>query len=126
MIGRRAIDDRVREWGLREDVVEKAYVLGWLLWAIGADPTLNATWVFKGGTCLKKCHIETYRFSQARFTLASWRRINAARRPLVRTPSSGSRGRHGAVEISATPEPADCRSGQSTDVRSLTISHAPN
>ena len=29
MIGRADIDDRVRGWGLREDVVEKDYVLGW-------------------------------------------------------------------------------------------------
>jgi predicted nucleotidyltransferase component of viral defense system len=64
MINRAAINDRVREWGLREDIVEKDYVLGWLLWAIGSDPTLSATWVFKGGTCIKKCYIETYRFSE--------------------------------------------------------------
>lgn len=64
MISRAAIDERVREWGLREDVVEKDYVLGWLLWGIGNDPALGETWVFKGGTCLKKCYIETYRFSE--------------------------------------------------------------
>lgn len=64
MISRAAIDQRVREWGLRHDVVEKDYVLGWLLWGIGHDPVLSEAWVFKGGTCLKKCYIETYRFSE--------------------------------------------------------------
>ena len=64
MIGRADVDDRVRAWGLREDVVEKDYVLGWVLWGIGADPLLGRTWIFKGGTCLKKCYIETYRFSE--------------------------------------------------------------
>src|SRR5439155_21117261 len=64
MIGRAQIDERVREWGLREDIVEKDYVLGWVLWGIGADATLGILWVFKGGTCLKKCYIETYRFSE--------------------------------------------------------------
>ena len=64
MIGRADIDDRVRAWGLREDVVEKDYVLGWVLWGIGGDPLLGRTWIFKGGTCLKKCYIETYRFSE--------------------------------------------------------------
>ena len=64
MITRADIDDRVRLWGLREDVVEKDYALGWVLWGIGADPQLHQTWVFKGGTCLKKCYIETYRFSE--------------------------------------------------------------
>lgn len=64
MINRLDIEDRVREWGLREDVVEKDYVLGWLLWGIGSDPLLSKTWAFKGGTCLKKCYLETYRFSE--------------------------------------------------------------
>jgi predicted nucleotidyltransferase component of viral defense system len=52
------------EWGLREDIIEKDYVLGWVLWAIGADPVLSTSWVSKGGTCLKKCFLETYRFSE--------------------------------------------------------------
>jgi len=64
MISNAAINQRVREWSLRHDVVEKDYVLGWLLWGIGSDPLLAETWVFKGGTCLKKCYIETYRFSE--------------------------------------------------------------
>jgi predicted nucleotidyltransferase component of viral defense system len=64
MISRVSLDDRVREWGLREDIVEKDYVLGWLLWGIGSEPALRERWVFKGGTCLKKCYIETYRFSE--------------------------------------------------------------
>ena len=64
MIGRADIVQRVAEWGLREEVVEKDYVLGWLLAGIGAHPLLSTKWVFKGGTCLKKCYIETYRFSE--------------------------------------------------------------
>lgn len=58
------IRERAGEWGLSPDVVEKDYVLGWLLAAIGADPILGRTFVFKGGTCLKKCYFETYRFSE--------------------------------------------------------------
>lgn len=64
MITRADIVERVAEWGLSEEVVEKDYVLGWLLWGIGTDPDLGQNWVFKGGTCLKKCYIETYRFSE--------------------------------------------------------------
>lgn len=64
MITRADVIERVAEWGLTEEVVEKDYVLGWLLWGIGSDPTLRDQWVFKGGTCLKKCYIETYRFSE--------------------------------------------------------------
>jgi predicted nucleotidyltransferase component of viral defense system len=55
---------RAREWGLTEEIIEKDYVLGWLLWGIGSHPTLREHWVFKGGTCLKKCFVETYRFSE--------------------------------------------------------------
>lgn len=64
MITRADIVERVREWRLRESVVEKDYVIGWLLWGIGSDPRLSEGWAFKGGTCLKKCYIETYRFSE--------------------------------------------------------------
>ena len=52
------------EWELREDIVEKDYVIGWMLWGIGSDPRLSNFWAFKGGTCLKKCYIETFRFSE--------------------------------------------------------------
>jgi predicted nucleotidyltransferase component of viral defense system len=64
MIGAAEVRERAREWSLREHVVEKDYVLGWFLWAIGTEPTLSPSWVFKGGTCLKKCYFETYRFSE--------------------------------------------------------------
>ena len=64
MIPHQLIKDLVGELGLREDIIEKDYVIGWLLWGIGGDPKLTTTWVFKGGTCLKKCYRETYRFSE--------------------------------------------------------------
>jgi len=64
MIPRAALQVRAQEWGLTEEVVEKDYVLGWLLWGVGAHPALRDHWVFKGGTCLKKCFVETYRFSE--------------------------------------------------------------
>ena len=34
------------------------------MWGIGNDENLNKGWVFKGGTCLKRCFIETWRFSE--------------------------------------------------------------
>jgi len=64
MIPLQEIREKASEWSLRDDVVEKDYVLGWLLWGIAAEPRLAATWIFKGGTCLKKCYLETYRFSE--------------------------------------------------------------
>ncbi len=64
MISRAALQTRTTEWGLTEEVVEKDYVLGWLLSGIGSHRLLGDQWIFKGGTCLKKCFVETYRFSE--------------------------------------------------------------
>jgi predicted nucleotidyltransferase component of viral defense system len=64
MIPRAELNELAQEWGLTEQVVEKDYVLGWVLWGIGEDSDLRTAWAFKGGTCLKKCYIETYRFSE--------------------------------------------------------------
>ncbi len=64
MINKQDILDRATEWRLRPDIVEKDYVLGWLLAALASHPETRATWVFKGGTCIKKCYFETYRFSE--------------------------------------------------------------
>lgn len=49
---------------LNPHVVEKSYALGWLLAGIFANGKIADSWVFKGGTCLKKCFFETYRFSE--------------------------------------------------------------
>ncbi|MFM8245847.1 MAG: nucleotidyl transferase AbiEii/AbiGii toxin family protein [Burkholderiaceae bacterium] len=52
------------ELQLQTHVVEKDYALGWFLAGISAHPLIGSRWVFKGGTCLKKCYFETYRFSE--------------------------------------------------------------
>ena len=49
--------------GLQPTTVQKDYVIGWILRAISKHEFLSR-WVFKGGTCLKKCFFETYRFSE--------------------------------------------------------------
>ncbi|MBE0549018.1 MAG: nucleotidyl transferase AbiEii/AbiGii toxin family protein [Rubrivivax sp.] len=64
MIDKREILEAASALGLLPGVVEKDYVLGWLLAGINAHPALTDSWVFKGGTCLKKCYFETYRFSE--------------------------------------------------------------
>ena len=64
MIGQAEINERVQRWSMRPEVVEKDYVIGWVLWGIGADPDLTDWWAFKGGTCLKKCYLGDYRFSE--------------------------------------------------------------
>ncbi len=64
MIEKREIIEAATALGLNPHVVEKDYVLGWLLWGIYHHDALGESWVFKGGTCLKKCFFETYRFSE--------------------------------------------------------------
>tara|TARA_R110000744_G_scaffold91550_2_gene177561 strand:- start:329 stop:1798 length:1470 start_codon:yes stop_codon:yes gene_type:complete len=64
MIDRREILDMATRMSLTPHVVEKDYALGWILAGINNHPVLRETWVFKGGTCLKKCFFETYRFSE--------------------------------------------------------------
>lgn len=53
-----------KKFGLSPNVIEKDYVLGWLLAGIHNHKEISTEWVFKGGTCLKKCYFETYRFSE--------------------------------------------------------------
>lgn len=64
MIDKREIIDTATALGLTPNVVEKDYVLGWLLWGISNHEKISGSWIFKGGTCLKKCFFETYRFSE--------------------------------------------------------------
>ena len=58
------VQEAARAWGLRPDIVEKDYVLGWLLIGLSAHPRIQTQWILKGGTCLKKCYLETFRFSE--------------------------------------------------------------
>ncbi|MBL7179924.1 MAG: nucleotidyl transferase AbiEii/AbiGii toxin family protein [Desulfobacterales bacterium] len=64
MIDKSEIMEFSREFGLRANVIEKDYVLGWVLAGIFNHPVIGSSWLFKGGTCLKKCFFETYRFSE--------------------------------------------------------------
>ncbi len=64
MISKDEIMAFANETGLSPPVVEKDYVLGWLLAGIYQNDALSSSWIFKGGTCIKKCYFETYRFSE--------------------------------------------------------------
>jgi len=53
-----------------EAVLERDYCLSWFLIGLSHSPLKNI-FVFKGGTCIKKCYIPDYRFSEdLDFTLA--------------------------------------------------------
>lgn len=64
MISKNEILEIATQTGMQSHVIEKDYVLGWLIAGINQHPVIGVDWVFKGGTCLKKCYFETYRFSE--------------------------------------------------------------
>jgi predicted nucleotidyltransferase component of viral defense system len=64
MIDKNEIITLAKALSLRPDTIEKDYVLSWILWGIYNDADLAPKWVFKGGTSLKKCFFETFRFSE--------------------------------------------------------------
>lgn len=77
MIDKQEIMDFAHQFSLPVNTIEKDYVLGWLLAGIENDTELFEKWIFKGGTCLKKCYFETYRFSEdLDYTLTDVSHIN--------------------------------------------------
>lgn len=61
MIGRPEIQRLAREGGVDERTQERDYVLTWLLAGM-ANQDMGL--VFKGGTCLRRCYIRDYRYSE--------------------------------------------------------------
>ena len=61
---RTRLEDIRRRLGIRWEVLERDYLLSWVLAGIDAVPELRRTLVFKGGTALKKCYFGDYRFSE--------------------------------------------------------------
>ena len=50
--------------GIQWEVLERDYLLSWILAGVSQVPELGDTLVFKGGTALKKCYFGDYRFSE--------------------------------------------------------------
>ncbi len=78
MIAKSEILAIAQQTSLMPHIVEKDYVLGWMLAGIYGLGDLAGSWIFKGGTCLKKCFFETYRFSEdLDFTLCNPEHLDA-------------------------------------------------
>lgn len=58
------IQQKAREAGVRDQQIEKDYILSWILFGIAKHEQLSDTIVFKGGTVLKKAYFNDYRFSE--------------------------------------------------------------
>ncbi|MCF6168003.1 nucleotidyl transferase AbiEii/AbiGii toxin family protein [Lutibacter sp.] len=62
MILQKEIQNKAKQWQVPPDTVDKDYILGHFLSAF--SKYYKDQLVFKGGTCLRKCYIENYRFSE--------------------------------------------------------------
>lgn len=58
------LQNKARELGVRDQQIEKDYILSWILQGIAQHKQLSIAIVFKGGTVLKKVYFEDYRFSE--------------------------------------------------------------
>ena len=64
--------------GLRDQQIEKDYIISWILKSIAQNQQLSKVIVFKGGTVLKKVYFKDYRFSEdLDFTLLNNKISNA-------------------------------------------------
>ncbi|MET3980311.1 putative nucleotidyltransferase component of viral defense system [Mucilaginibacter sp. UYP25] len=64
MITPKEINKRAAENRVNDRQIEKDYVLTWVLTAIADHNILKRALTFKGGTVLKKCYFDDYRFSE--------------------------------------------------------------
>lgn len=58
------IQNKARETGVRDQQIEKDYVISWILQGLAKHQQLSDKIVFKGGTVLKKVYFDDYRFSE--------------------------------------------------------------
>ena len=58
------IQKKARAVGVRDQQIEKDYILSWILQGVAMHKELSNTIVFKGGTVLKKVYFKDYRFSE--------------------------------------------------------------
>lgn len=61
---RTRLQEARKRLGLPWDVLERDYLLSWILAGIAQVGSLRERLVFKGGTALKKCYFGHYRFSE--------------------------------------------------------------
>lgn len=64
MILQKEIANIAAQKGVVKSTIDKDWALGHFIDAIFSIPELKQKLIFKGGTCLKKCYIPDYRFSE--------------------------------------------------------------
>ncbi len=58
------IQKKAFSFGVRDQQIEKDYVLSWILKGVSNHSRLDELLIFKGGTVLKKFYFKDYRFSE--------------------------------------------------------------
>lgn len=58
------MEEARKRFGIPWNVLERDYLLSWILAGLGQVDSLRDTLVFKGGSALKKCYFGDYRFSE--------------------------------------------------------------
>lgn len=58
------LEEARQRTGIPWEILERDYLLSWILAGISQSEPLRETLVFKGGTALKKCYFGDYRFSE--------------------------------------------------------------
>ena len=64
MIKPSEIQNKARAVVVRDQQIEKDYILSWILQGVAGHENLAKALVFKGGTVLKKAYFKDYRFSE--------------------------------------------------------------
>ena len=84
MISKNEIIESADEKSVEPRIVEKDYVLGWVLAALNNINSTKDRWIFKGGTCLKKCYFDDYRYSEdLDFTVMDSQQLNQSSLMLI-------------------------------------------
>ncbi len=64
MVSQKKIREWSKQFNVAPEVIDKDWVLGHLLNAFYSFDENKSFFIFKGGTCLKKCYFKDYRFSE--------------------------------------------------------------
>lgn len=64
MIKPKEIQQKANGEGVRDQQIEKDYILSWILFGISNNKYLSVELAMKGGTVLKKVYFENYRYSE--------------------------------------------------------------
>lgn len=100
-----------RRLGVDPMIVDLDHALGVVLWALSDVGDPESTWVFKGGTCLRKMYFRDYRFSEdLDFTVTGRLAVDDVRRTLEEVGRRSQEEGVAQARCAAQPAtPSHCR-----------------